>query len=175
MEFTNKICLYRPIDCLVHSQNCTEKVPFNSLVKHHEERHKITIRSNSGKYLIRITDSQLASSDLINWYPRVIQINEEHTFLLRCFKTKNLFIIQCFINGTESDANKYSCEITIRNNDNSRYKLFFPCEVISVDIPKTASEANDFKDNITLSKNIIQKLWSNENDVINIQANIQKV
>ena len=173
LEEHRKICLYRPIDCLAHSKKCIEKVPFNSLVKHHEERHKITIRSNSGEYRITIKESHFAS-EMIYWDPNVIRTFEEHTFFLRCFITKNLFIIQCFIHGTETDAKKYSCEISISNKANSRYKLFFPCDVISVDIPKTANESNDFKDNITLSKNIIQKIWSNENDAISIQASIQK-
>ena len=76
--------------------------------------------------------------------------------------SKNFFLV------TLSRIQKSGALFDINNPE------FFPCDVISVDIPKTVNETNDFKDNITLSKNIIQKIWSNENDAIIIQASIQK-
>ena len=91
---------------------------------------------------------------------------------------KNLFIIQCFILGTDSDAKKYSCEINVSGKSKPGYKLVTPCDIISVDTPRATYETDDFKGNIALSKNIIQSMWTkndNDIDVIIIQATFKKI
>ena len=176
-----KICGYRPIDCLAHSRTtCMEKVvPYNSLVKHLEEKHNSVNNGTKfvGYYGIQVKERDF-SLDFLSWNP-TISVFEGHTLFLRCIMEKNLFIIQCFILGTDSEAKKYSCEIKVSGKSKPEYKLVTPCEIISVDDTRKATyEKDDFKGNIALSKNIIQGMWTkndNEYDVLIIQATFKKI
>ena len=174
-----KNCGYRPIDCLTDSNvKCTEKVPYNSLLKHLEEKHSSIINTNQfvGYYGIQVTEQNF-SFDLAHWSP-TITIFKGQPFILNCVKMKNIFIIQCFIHGSDSDAKKYSCEISVSGRSKPEYKLVIPCDIISVDTPRATYETDDFEGSIILSKNIIQRMWTKtdkEYDLINIQATFKKI
>ena len=175
-----KICGYRPIDCLTDSnaQKCEEKIPYNSFVKHLQENHKSikTATKFVGYYGIQVTEQNF-SFHSSHWSP-TITIFEGQTFFLNCVKMKNLFIIQCFILGTDSDAKKYSCEISVSGKSKPEYKLVTSCDIISVDTPRATYETDDFKGNLMLSKNIIQSMWT-QNDkgygLIDILATFKKI
>jgi len=173
-----KSCKFRPIDCIYKS--CNEKIPFNSLLEHLQNIHNVDNEeyvdandddSDEGiEYAIRVDEKIFNEDDESLWPPTIFKFKDQ-TFIFCVYKAKDLFCVQCYIYNTMEEEKNYCCKIKVKDDNNSRYKMSFTGDVISVDVPK-AIQRKHFGTYI-FSTTMAEAVWDGQD--LSFQLKLEKV
>ena len=171
LEEHKKICQFRPLDCLTHSRyNCKDKIPFNSYLQHLENKKEKPGRHNF--YVITVRETTF-THDLIDYRPSIFSFYGK-TFIIKCIKSGNLFHCQCFIHGSEEEAQQFFCEIEVKGK-NPKYNIKMSGDVISLDVKRENYEKGEYFDSLTFSTAMAHKIRNKDKNTIVMEATIKKV
>ena len=174
MEKHEKICKYRLVECI--SPICNERISFCKFLEHLEKKHGVIHvrlpRSKMDKKLFCRDFFEVSNSfDLtttIAWRPFHFVLNN-HDFFMVVSRTYleiygGKWSINIYMLGNQKEAEKYTFSLRIHNKEDTKW-LAFSENVLSVDVPKTATISKNFHDDPglgmvftdTLAKKFMQK------------------
>ena len=174
LENHKKNCQFRKVDCLFHSRcGCNVKIPLNSLFQHFEIRHKTIAQCSENSRCNWALKEEDFTDQFGCWFPFSKEFDGE-TFLISLTKLNGLFHCQCFLLGTESDAKKYTCEISSKSIDFPNNTIKFTGDITSIDVRKTEYEKEDYVNNFSFTNTMVRKLWNKANQNITFNVTIMR-
>ena len=130
-------CEFRRIDCIVFS--CQERVTFENYIMHLRELHNAVDQTTNGSshFLKYFTAAGYhLEKNYYNWRPAIRYFDNKTFIFLFYYYNNGLYGAECFFHGSEKEAKRDFCKITIINMKDDRFKINNCGEVIPMDIMK---------------------------------------
>ena len=163
-----KSCKYRLFECVETNGTkcCNIKLTVKDGVsKHFEESHKIKKRPNTqGQFEYRMTVNS-THLDVGAWNEYITDFDKQ-SFILTCYRKKNIFNIQLFIVGSVTEAEKYLFEIKCNTLGITKQSISFIGDVISVDVPIANNARENHCGTFSFTTAMAKKWMCEENRLI---------